>query len=351
LARTFKPPATQRVYDVCVIGSRLAGVTAGALLARRGFRVLHVDHEAPAGSYEEGGYLLPAAPVLLPSPRFLPAAQAALTELGLTTDLARQLEPVVPDFQVILPRHRLDLPRDAAARAAELRREWPADAERLEGALSELQRLFDAATPFLKAFPPLPPTGLRERWALLRARRFAASAPGAPVALLGEPRAFRELGAHPLATALRAANRFLGHLDGEPSALGLTRILGAALRGTHRLPGGKDALCEMLRRKIAESRGELLGGDGGPAVAEAMELDGRRVAAVRLAGSKDAYVARAFVVATEAAALRALLPREGSARLATLLQAARPSHLLLTVNLVVKAGALPPGLGEAALVL
>ncbi len=42
MPQTFKPPRTQRVYDVCVVGSQLGGVAAGALLARRGYRVLHV---------------------------------------------------------------------------------------------------------------------------------------------------------------------------------------------------------------------------------------------------------------------------------------------------------------------
>jgi len=350
LAQTFKPPATQRVYDVCVIGPGLGGVSAGALLARRGYRVLYVDHQPFGETYEDGGYLLPTAPVLLPAPRLLPAADSVLAELGLVTDVSRHLEALAPDLQVLLPGHRVDLPRDPGARLAELRREWPGDAGRLDAALAELLRLFEAATPFLATFPPLPPAGLRERWALARASRLALASPKGTAAF-AEPRAFRELGPHPLAAALRSLHDFLGHLDGEPSPLGLARLLGAALRGLHRLPGGAGALREMMRRKIAESRGELLGGDGAPAVAEALELDGRRVAAVRLAGSKDTYVARAFVLGTDVSLLRALLPRGAASRLGAYLDRAQPSRLLLTVNLVVKAAAIPPGLGEVALCL
>ncbi len=350
MAQTFKPPATQRVYDVCVIGPGLGGVAAGALLARRGYRVLHVDHQPFGEAYEDGGYLLPTGPTLLPSPRLLPAAEAVLAELGLTADVTRHLEPLAPDLQVLLPRHRVDLPRDPGARLAELRREWPADAGRLDAALVELQRLFEAATPFLAGFPPLPPAGLAERWALSRSRRLTQTSP-AGAAAFAEPGAFLGLGSHSLAAALRSLHDFLGHLDGEPSPLGLARLLGAALRGLNRLPGGRGALGEMIRRKIAESRGELLGGEGAPAVAEALELDGRRVAAVRLAGSKDSYVARAFVLGADAALLRALVPRGATSRLDGYLDRARPSRLLLTVNLVVKAAAIPPGLGETALCL
>ena len=58
MAQTFRPPATQRIYDVCVVGSQLGGVVAGALLARRGFRVLHVAHDDAGFHYADHGYVL-----------------------------------------------------------------------------------------------------------------------------------------------------------------------------------------------------------------------------------------------------------------------------------------------------
>ena len=119
------PPSTQRAYDVCVVGSQLGGIAAGALLARRGFRVLHVDHDGLGGHYEDHGWLLPHAPALLPSPRNLPASEAVLSELGLTPDLGRQLEACIPDLQLLLPRHRLDLSRDLEAHAERVRNAAP----------------------------------------------------------------------------------------------------------------------------------------------------------------------------------------------------------------------------------
>ncbi len=351
MAQTFKPPATQRVYDVCIIGSQLGGVVAGALLARRGYRVLHVDHDGVGGSYEDGGYLLPYAPAVIPSPRAFPTAEAALSELGLTSDLARALEPCTPDLQLLLPRHRVDLPRDPLARAAELRREWPGDAAQLESAFAGLQKLFDSATPFLKAMPPLPPKGFLEKRKVRRAVRFAASVPGADGRQIGEAAPFRGLEDHPLVRALMAARHFLGYLDGEASPLGLSRLLGAVMRGAYRLPGGSEGLREILRRKIAESRGDLLGGDEGPAIAETLDIEGRRVAALRLAGDPNSYVARAFVAATDAPAVRRLLPASGGAKVAALLAQVRPARQLLAVNLVVKATALPPALGESAVAI
>jgi phytoene dehydrogenase-like protein len=341
--RTFRPPRTQRLYDVCVVGSQLGGVAAGALLARRGYRVLHVDHDGLGGAYEDGGWLLPYAPAVVPSLRIFPAASAVLFEVGLSTDLDRHLEPCRPDLQLILPRHRLDLPREAPARLAELEREWPGAGEHLQASFAEADRLFEASTPFLAGRPPLPPSGLRQRWALSRAMRNAGAqaVPAAP---------FAGLDGHPLATALEAFARFLHYLEGEAPPLGLTRLLGAAARGTWRLPGGLEGLREILRRRIAESRGELLGTEGAPAIAESLEVEHGRVASVRVEDSDDVFAARAFISATDAPALRRLIPGGGE-RLAALLDTVRPARQLLTVNMVVRAADLPPPLGETVLCL
>ncbi len=351
MAQTFRPPATQRIYDVCVIGSQLGGALAGALLARRGYRVLHVDHDGVSSAYEDGGYVLPYAPALIPSPRLLPAAEVALRELGLTTDTLRALEPCTPDLQILLPRHRVDIGHDPHRRVLELKREWPGEAEQLEAAFGHLSRLFDAATPFLKAMPPLPPAGFGERRAVSKAIRFAASAPGAQHASVEEALAFQGLEDHPLVSALMTAQRFLGYQEGRPAPLATTRLLGGVLRGSHRLVGGHQGLRESIRRKIAESRGEILVG-ANTAIAERLEVDGNRVVAVRLAGSPNAWVARVFIAATDAPAMLRLLPKgEETGDMAKLLDRIRPQRQLLAVNLVVKAAALPPALGDCVLAL
>jgi hypothetical protein len=63
-------------------------------------------------------------------------------------------------------------------------------------------------------------------------------------------------------------------------------------------------------------------------------------------------VARVFIAATDAPALRRLLPAdEAGGRTAQLLDAVVPTRQLLAVNLVVKTAALPPALGDAVLAL
>lgn len=351
MAQTFHALATQRLYDVCILGSQLGGLVAGALLARRGFRVLHVAHEDAGARYADRGWSLPWGPSLLPATRHLPAADSVLAELGLVTDVGRLIAPADPDLQLLLPRHRVDLSREPALLRSELRREWPREADALEAAFAALGGLFDAAGHFLRAVPPLPPDGFFERRAVRKALRLAAP-PGTPARPIEVAVPFEGLEDHDLVRSLSVAHRLLGYLDGPPSALSRVRLLGGALRGLGQLPDGHATLRELVRRRIAESRGELRGNPGEPAVATALELERRRIAAVRLAGSPDAHVARAFVLAMDAERLLPLLPPDARAsRAARVLRRVRPRRRLHTVNLVVGTAGLPPALGGNVLAL
>ena len=335
--------SVKRAYDVCVLGTQLGGVAAGALLARRGFRVLLVDADGRGTGYEEGGWRLPWGPALVPTPRALPAAQLVLAELGLASEVGRMLEPSRSPLQVLLPRHRLDLPVSRSERTSELRREWPVDANRLEGSLDAVRALFDREQPFLASHPPLPAHGLRARWRLHRAKRLVPGGAGRGAMPLAD------LGDHPLASALWAAWPFLSSLDGEPSPLGLSRTLGAVLQGTLRMAGGEASVAAMLRRRIAESRGEFLGGEGEPAPVSTLELDGRRLTALRVKGADSRYTARAFVFAGDPGYLPTMVGQAG--RLESYLSGVVPWGRIFSMNWVVRAEALPSPLGDVALAI
>ena len=337
------PRATtvRRAYDVCVIGSQLGGVAAGALLARRGYRVLHVDPDGTGTGYEDQGWRIPWGPAIVPTLRSLPAAEAILVELGLAADAMRILEPARPALQLLLPRHRVDLPASRAERVAHLRREWPDEAARLDAALADTRVAFDGEQPFLSSFPPIPPRGLADRWRLHRARKLSASGGGrapAPLADLGE---------HPLAAALRAAWPFLAFLDGPPSPLGLARTLGGALQGTLRPAGGEAAIAALLRRRIAESRGELVGGEGDPAAVSGLEIEGGKATILMVKGGEARYMARAFVFAGEVPSLGTLTGKPE--RLERWLEPASPSGRLASIAWVLRGDALPPPLGDLVL--
>ena len=66
-ARAHIPGGPPRhVYDVVVLGGQIGGAVASALLAKRGYRVLHVEHDGMGHGYAHEGWLLPYAPFVTP---------------------------------------------------------------------------------------------------------------------------------------------------------------------------------------------------------------------------------------------------------------------------------------------
>jgi phytoene dehydrogenase-like protein len=116
-----------------------------------------------------------------------------------------------------------------------------------------------------------------------------------------------------------------------------------------RTAGGEAAVAAVLRRRIAESRGEFLGGEGEPAPVAALERERGRLSALRVKGADARYTARAFVFAGDPGSLPALLGKPG--RLASHLAAVPPSGRIHSMSWVVRADALPAPLGDVALAI
>src|SRR5512140_1955986 len=166
-ARLQVPTGPSRhVYDVIVLGSQMGGALAAALLAKRNHRVLLIDHDGTGTGYEHGGFVLPYAPSIAPSLKAMPSVEEAFTELGLTTSIQRALRPHVPELQLILPRHRVDLHTDPTRRRNELAREFGETAEGLLSAITATASQHEASDAFFKEQPALPPDGFFEAWGL-----------------------------------------------------------------------------------------------------------------------------------------------------------------------------------------
>lgn len=336
--------ATQIVYDVVVLGSQLSGVLAGALLAKRGYRVLHIDPDGLGAGYEHHGYQLPYAPSLLPHLRRLPPAESALGELGIGVDLFRALDASPLALQLLFPRNRLDLAPEPERRAAEVAREFAGRKDPIVSGLAASQGRAEATDPFFKLSLPFPPGGFFERRAVKKA------AAGCP-ALGEEPQELAAFEGTPLPGAVHALGRFLTHLeDAEAGPLAHLRPVAQLLHGPFRYPGGYDGLREALRARLVELGGEAVGDASGPADVEELLFDGGRFSGVKLAGSAHVYRGDCLLVAMDLAGLAALIPPKAKKHgLSELLGSVRVRRALFTANLVVKEAGLPLGLADLAL--
>lgn len=343
--------ATRIVYDVVVLGSHLAGAVAGALLVKRGFRVLFVDPDGLGATYDHKGYQLPYAPSLVPHLRRLPPAEAALTELGIAVDLFRTMDGGAPtELQLLFPRHRLDLAPEPERRAAEVGREFAAEKDAILANLGAAQARAEATDPFFRQALPFPPgreffRGFFERRAV---RKAAAACP--PVLADGE--VFQALSKTSLAGALEGLAQFLINLeDAEAGSLARLRPVSQLLHGAHRYPGGYDGLREAVRARLADLGGDVLGGPDEPAEVEELIFEGKRFSGIKLTGNPNVYRGDCLLVGMDVASLAGLIPPKSKKHgLSDLLESVRVRRHLFTVNLVIKEEGLPLGLKDVGLI-
>ena len=327
------------MYDVLVLGAELGGALAAALLAKRGLRVLWAEHAQLAPGYEHDGFLFSSPPYVVPPFRSWPMVESGFTELGLTTGFQRALKPAGP-WQIVLPRHRLDLPTDGPRRLAELQREFGSGGSRVAETLGALAAMPETSDPFFRFLDDFSPGGWLER---VRLRRRAARVHGltSPSPLSAD---------EPLDALLTGIVPFL--VQQEPAGpLAVTRVLAQLLKAPMRLPGGREGLREAFGKRFTELGGTLLPQDGlaGGRAVDGVDFEGPQVT-LRVRGAEAVYRAQWLVAAMDPGLLSGLLAEEGPGKkLAGYLGSLTPKRLVLTVHWVIPEKALPRGMGELVL--
>ncbi|MBK7864814.1 MAG: desaturase [Archangiaceae bacterium] len=331
------PAPTRHVYDVAVIGSHLGGAIAGALLQKRGHHVLYVEHDGTSSGYVHNGWLLPYTPFVVPQLKACAALEEALTELGLNTAYGRTARLASPMLQLALPDTRFDVTMDAKHRAKETQRALGAQSAAFAKLWDDAAPRLERTEPFLKEKPELPPEGMINTWQF---KRVVARHPAVTEEL--------EVPKEPAAALLAALTDFTVNVA-ERHELASTRPLSMLLQGVQSWPGGRDGLRELVLNRLAELGGDVLAHDASTVVEEIV-FDGNKITGVKLVKSETVYKTNCVIGATDAAALRRLVPDKKKHReLAELLDGPAPKRVLFAVNWVVNEAALPRGMGEMVL--
>ena len=336
------PGPSRRVYDVIVVGGQLAGALSAALLAKRGYRVLLVEHDGMGHGYEHSDYLLPYSPFVAQQLRTMPQVEEAFAELGLTTTIQRSLKSNVPDLQLILPDHRIDFPHDDVRRMAELVRAFGAErAEQLNVAFKKASAQHERTDAFFKNGHRLPPRSFIESWALRKDMRKHPE--------LVAPFALQE--GDPVLKLLLGLLPFVTYLASPRGPLPLTRTLSQVLKSSTRYPGGREGLRELLCRRLLDLGGDLLWRESSEsAIVESLTFESGKLVGVKILRSESLYRSSYMIVATDSAALRRLIPDKKSQRkLVGQLDLSMVKQFLFTVNWVVQAEAIPRGMGDLLL--
>jgi hypothetical protein len=335
-----------RFYDVVVLGADLAPLACGALLAKRGFRVLVVGQHEPAPNYRVGPFDLPRRPLRAVFGQ-TPVAGRVFGELGLGPNLRRLSRPLEPAFQVAMPAHRFDVSRDEAKLAHELGREFPGVRRPIEDFHKRVVRVMHGIDAMLAHDLVMPAETFFERQRFARARR-----------LLDLPRSERQEDLlsefpdeHPFRTLAGLPARFEGGIDpahGDLAPLQLLRLYGNQLRGALTIDGGMHALRETLIQKIQSHSGQVkLDEHAAELIVSRGQLNGLRMAL----GGED--ITCGFAIAgVDLNSLQRLLPdRSAFEDLFERVGEPQPRQYRYTLNVVLRKRGLPPALGSSLYLL
>lgn len=330
-------------YDVVVVGLRLGALAAGALLARRGFRVLLIGHDDLPAAYP---IETPQGPISLYRTPFTvtaadsPALRRVFTELALSQTFRRRATALDPCMQVVLPRHRIDYVGDAAELEREIKREFPEVERPIADLYDRLGRWNEAIDRMVERDLVWPPDSFLER------REFARAGDSTPFGKRGdEGDLFAEFPeGHPFRLVVHAQTRFADQMDPDhTSPLRLARLHGASVRGTASLEGGLDGLRRILMDKIRTHSGEVREKER----AHTVVLKRGRVSGLRFAVSDEAVGCNFVLSSSPTSAVLRLLPDRGPFD-ALFERTGEPQarYYRYALSVVLPTDALPAGMGR-----
>lgn len=332
-------------YDVAVIGTQLSGIIAAALLAKRGRRVLLIDHGESATTYRRGGRNLPLLPTLLPTLDQAPHVQRVHDELGLGPELRALARPSEAAFQTILPRHRLDVTSAPDAILAELKLEFPDVADAIGHFFTRLVAIDATITDYLSANPPLPPSTWlqRLRGQISRRQVMHLDAPFETEVLLeGIPED------HPVRTVLLGPLAFFSHLwPDQPSTFQAARLIARYFRGVSTVQDGAAGITRLLLAAAERSGVSVRPG----AVVRKISSRGRRLHELVIEDERLSHSADIFISNTLGPFYELLEGRDRHPRFVAEEQAVAPSGGLLVLNCVVDRAVVPEAMAAAAFLL
>jgi hypothetical protein len=336
--------ALRRHFDVVVIGRSLGCLTAAALLARRDFRVLVLGHGEPPPSYGWQGRRLARKLFSLPFGE-TPVWRRVLVDLAQSQTFRRQTRRIDPAFSLLAGPHRLQIPRERAAFAGEVRREFPdvqPVVDELWSTLALADRALEAA---LSRDVPLAPVGFLER---LRARRWLGALPFASESLRG---LLDKLpGGHIYREAAFLPAVFLGDWgcpEGELPLLGAARLQHDFMRHGLSFEGGADGFEDFLVQRIRAHGGRCELNER----ADGFTFRRGRVSGVVMGGGEETIGADQVVTGLDGRALVELSEGRGLSPSYARWPELKPTLGRFVVSCWVRGAGLPEPLGHEAMVL
>lgn len=325
-------------YDVVVMGMDLGPLTAGALLAKRGFRVLVVGQHSARNRYECFKYQFAKKPFALTGSES-PVLTRIVDELCIHQLVGHAVQRREPAFQLIGPRVRIDVSHSVDRTIAEVRREIPDAAGTIQDALETVGRLSGEVEKILEKDFVLPPESFFEKREFSRIEvQNPFRAPGFHTSRF-DGAALPEIFELPLRCETAGAGRLHPVIR--------NRLLANWIFDCASIKGGSDGLRDLLLDQVVAQ-----GGDSHPrqAITEIIVKRGK-LSGVSLAGRKGTVGCQVILTSLTPSELAHFIsPTSQTKRFRSL--ANRPTAVSrgYAVNLGMNRDVVPEGLAEIAFV-
>ncbi len=332
---------TTNYYDVVVMGMELGPLAAGALLAKRGFRVLVVGQNAPSDHYPCFGYTFTRRPFMLTSSQS-PAVRRVLSELSLNQLFQHAVHTPSPCYQVVLKDARVNIYNDPKLTESDIKRELPDTALTIREVFGNIGRINGEIDKLMANDFVVPPDSFLEK------REFARAEVQNP---------FRSEMGRNLSNKLKDQGRFTDLL-GIPvrfatqgtSPLPLLvqyRQTGGWLFDCQTVKGGRDGLRQLFADQVVGHGGDL---HEHQRIAEIVVKKGRTVG-IRIAGREEMTGCQVILSELSPKELSPLVPpNTWTKRFKSLVEESPDTVLGYAVNLGVDPKVIPAGLAGTAFV-
>jgi phytoene dehydrogenase-like protein len=320
-------------YDVIVIGTNIGGLIAAGLMAGKGFRVLVTGENLFQNSDQNQLF------TFAPSPDS-PFISSLLSELKLKQVIKRHLSLNIPSYQVVLPKHRIDVSPEPESLAQEFDREFFKQREEIRLFYKDLKlymnkidkifqknHLFHLESPF-------------KRWKLqarlskliLREEREG-------------PDIFRSIPKeHPFKTFVLAQVILSTYKNAHLlTNFEIVRLHGAWLQGTFSIKNQLLGLKRLLMDKITNQ-----GGDIKPEYqVQSILMKQTRAQGIKIKGIKDGIGCEFIISSIDLRSLSKIIPSQHyNSKFINTLQGIYPTHYLFIFPLLVKSKVIPEGMAR-----
>lgn len=322
---------SEKFSDILIIGTDLAGLIAGAFLAKRGLAVTVINFDRDVALEKKN--IQPNLITHLES-RLFKSILGRLSILDHELNIIRKLE--VP-YQVVMPKHRIDIYRDREKLYRELKREFPGDYESLKAFYEGIDH-FEVTLDSEALQDLILPKGLLKRWKFYQFvkknglnQRIAE--------YTEELRADSEV-----QTFFESQLKLLSTTHAEnPFTYPIAKSLGNDNCLLFEIKGGIGHLKKLFLDKIEDYGGQIKN----EAPLETIAFEGLRAKALKLGGFEGMISFRYLFWNHEVRLLADYLPKKFWTKpLIKKIQHIRPSHYHFSIQYEVDANVIPMGMKE-----